>query len=132
MFNVVVCGVRTTYDSVIFYFAAKVNPVRQQQPASVPSYLPPRPSIPTTTHDHLRTEASSHPTSYTTPTPAHSIPHSQVPSTGMFLSQPHRPMTSAMTLPGSVTAIDARSDRYNINLFFFFCNLFIFEEGINM
>lgn len=88
---------------------AKVNPVRQQQPVSVSSHLPPRP--PTTTHDHLRTEASSHPTSYTMPTPAHSIPHSQAPSTGLFLPQAHRPMTSTMTLPGSVTAIDARSDR---------------------
>ncbi|CAG2210094.1 SAP130 [Mytilus edulis] len=65
---------------------AKVNPVRQQQPSSISSsHLPSRPV--TTTHD--RTE-----------------PLTQ--STAMFMPQPHRPITSTMTLPGSVTGVDTR------------------------
>ncbi|XP_052107064.1 histone deacetylase complex subunit SAP130-like [Mytilus californianus] len=66
---------------------AKVNPVRQQQPSSISSHLPSRPV--TTTHD--RTE-----------------PLTQAQSTAMFLPQAHRPITSTMTLPGSVTGVDTR------------------------
>lgn len=66
---------------------AKVNPVRQQQPSSISSHLPSRPV--TTTHD--RTEALT-----------------QAQSTAMFLPQAHRPITSTMTLPGSVTGVDTR------------------------
>lgn len=89
---------------------AKVNPVRQQQPSALSSHLPTRPTGPTTTQDHQRTESSSHVTlSLPTPAPAHNIPHSQPQSTGLFLPQAHRQVTTAMTLPGSVTPTDTRA-----------------------
>lgn len=90
---------------------AKVNPVRQQQPASLTTHHTTRPSGPVTTHEYQRTESSSQLTSHSSQASTHSLPHSQTPSASLFIPQTHRPITSTITMPGTVSGIDARSDR---------------------